>query len=142
MTLEEKRAEMGMAIREYVKSPGYHVLQKKYSESTRRQRQFDSQNKYKKTNSGIASNRNYQWRKAGIDMTQEKYLVLVEACDNQCPLCTPEENVVRITKGECLYVDHCHKTEEIRGLLCKQHNLHLAYFDTCLPKLLKYMKYK
>jgi hypothetical protein len=96
---------------------------------------------YQNTDAGIASKRNYSWRRAGIVMTQEHYLQRVEACGNQCPLCTHKENAERIEKDERLHVDHCHVTGVVRGLLCKQHNMHLAYFENCLPELLKYLNY-
>lgn len=47
------------------------------------------------------------------------------------------------TKREPLFVDHCHYTGDIRGLLCRSHNTALGLFEDnpiSLSKAIKYLK--
>lgn len=48
-----------------------------------------------------------------------------------CAICKKEEIVVAPNTGRVrrLAVDHCHRTNEIRGLLCKKCNLGIHPFD-------------
>lgn len=73
-------------------------------------------------------------------MTYPRYLLMVESCQDRCPLCTEQENEIRKAKGRPLRVDHDHQTGEIRGLLCNRHNLLLGHFDKRMPELLTYLK--
>lgn len=53
-------------------------------------------------------------------MTQEDYEDMAEAQKGECAICN---------KTATLYIDHCHNSEEVRGLLCQQCNtlLGMAY---------------
>lgn len=48
-------------------------------------------------------------------LTNEEYQLLFEAQDGRCAIC-------KETRRANLAVDHCHKTEAIRGLLCQRCN--------------------
>ncbi|MFD4905010.1 endonuclease VII domain-containing protein [Kitasatospora purpeofusca] len=52
---------------------------------------------------------------ATYGLTSEDYQALFEAQDGACAIC-------RETRRGHLAVDHCHKTEAIRGLLCQRCN--------------------
>lgn len=61
-----------------------------------------------------AASRNARIEKT-YGLTAEEYQVLFEAQDGRCAIC-------RETRKTNLAVDHCHKTEAIRGLLCARCN--------------------
>jgi hypothetical protein len=76
-------------------------------------------------------------RKFGITYEQYKRLLLKQ--NNGCAICgrTPEEN------GKCLAVDHCHKTNEIRSLLCSSCNLCIGFIEKNnipINKIINYLK--
>jgi hypothetical protein len=84
-----------------------------------------------------------EWRKANPDKTRrsdlKKYKISPEEFDEMfikqsglCAICgsNPE------TEGKVLYIDHCHSSGKVRGLLCQKCNTGLGVFlDT--PKLLR-----
>lgn len=67
-------------------------------------------------------------------LTQEQYQVLLDKHDGKCHVC--RRTPVRF------HVDHCHKTNRIRGLLCPNCNIALGHvrddIDT-LKALIKYL---
>lgn len=72
-------------------------------------------------------------------LTPACYQKLLQGQDGRCAICrkTPEEN------GQRLAVDHCHHTERIRGLLCKDCNLGIGRLgDTvaAVERALNYLK--
>lgn len=78
---------------------------------------------------------NYE-RKYGI--TLEEYNEMLEAQNNCCKICNKHED----TFNKQLFVDHCHTTGEVRGLLCHNCNslLGLAYDDrNILQKAIEYL---
>jgi len=76
--------------------------------------------------------RSHLKRKYGI--TAEQYEALAESQGRQCAICgTPEAAILASDSGRHLnaglYVDHCHTTGEIRGLLCVRCNRALGGFQ-------------
>jgi hypothetical protein len=61
-------------------------------------------------------------RKFGINLEKYDNLLLVQ--NNNCAICGVNIGLV----GKNLCVDHCHKTNKIRGLLCNSCNLGLGMF--------------
>lgn len=55
-------------------------------------------------------------------ITEELYLELERKQKNRCAICNEKE-----TSKDHLAVDHCHKTNKIRGLLCNRCNRALGY---------------
>ena len=53
-------------------------------------------------------------------ITLEEYNVILKKQNNVCAICQSEEILIdkRTGKAKRLAVDHCHKTDAIRGLLC------------------------
>lgn len=98
-----------------------------------------NQQKFRQSEKGQQTLREYGWHKLGINMTYSRYLLLEESCDGNCILCTSTENAARKETGMRLVVDHCHSTGEIRGLLCRKHNLSLGHFDSIISQLLQYL---
>ena len=58
-------------------------------------------------------------RKYGI--TLEQYEILCEQQDRKCLLCK--------VSNVKLHVDHCHTTGKVRGLLCKNCNVTIGYYE-------------
>lgn len=80
-------------------------------------------------------------RKYGVDY--QKYLEMLNKQDGCCanPGCkTKEPGAPGRTR---FYIDHCHKTNKIRGLLCHQCNLALGHVADDIKKLeglIEYLK--
>lgn len=63
-------------------------------------------------------------------LTPEKYQYMISSQNNKCAICG------RSPKTKALSVDHCHKTDKVRGLLCWPCNRFLGHIgdDTDLLK--------
>jgi hypothetical protein len=77
--------------------------------------------------------RRYLKRKYGI--TQEEYLVLVEAHDGRCAICHQPPN-----KGS-LVVDHCHDSGKVRGLLCISCNRSIGGLGDSVEGVMRAVRY-
>ncbi len=69
--------------------------------------------------------------KYGISI--DEYNAMATKQNNRCAICLKEPKV--------LYVDHCHKTGVIRGLLCNKCNLGLGRFDDDAELVQRAFKY-
>jgi hypothetical protein len=76
--------------------------------------------------------------KRKYNITLEKYNELLSLQNGHCFFCdrTPEQERYGV-----LCVDHCHKTNRIRGLLCITHNRSLGVFGDNEEGLLKALTY-
>lgn len=74
------------------------------------------------------------WKKAGLNPDLvEAYLKTHVVCE----ICGQDNN------GQPLYADHCHKTNTLRGALCKKCNFGIGQFNddtTMLTKAIEYLK--
>lgn len=68
------------------------------------------------TADGVSRSREYTLR-TRYGITQSQYNEIVEKQESKCAICSKERK---------LYVDHCHETNKIRGLLCHQCNTSLG----------------
>lgn len=86
-------------------------------------------------------------------ITQAEYDALVEKCKGACCICgevpIPEpvaassNGRTRATTRRSLYIDHCHNSGKVRGLLCKKCNFGLGHFrddQNLLEKAIKYLQ--
>ena len=73
--------------------------------------------------------RKYYILKSSTGVTKDQYLDLLSEQKNVCAICN---NIL----SKNLSVDHCHKTNLVRGLLCSKCNFGLGYFNDD-PILLK-----
>lgn len=119
--------------------------------STMRGRQWYAQNKERRARMGAtyySQNRNrvidrtYQ-RKYGI--TLDEYEQLLKEQEYVCALCKEPERAVdgRTKKVRALAVDHCHTTEQVRGLLCYHCNQLVGRLGDTIEsaeRLLAYLK--
>lgn len=72
------------------------------------------------------------WLKSEYGISLEDYNLMLKQQEHKCAICnTDETDVYRQT----LYVDHCHSTGAVRGLLCMQCNSGLGKFKDSLERL-------
>lgn len=75
------------------------------------------------------------------ELTIEQYLALSLECKGLCNICgEPETRVIKGTLAK-LCVDHCHKSGEIRGLLCNDCNVGLGKFKDNVRSLERAIAY-
>lgn len=79
----------------------------------------------------------YLERRYGI--TQEQLEEMNVAQSGKCKICRKEESG-RVERGR-LYIDHCHITGKVRGLLCHQCNAGLGMFKDNLESLAAAIEY-
>jgi hypothetical protein len=72
----------------------------------------------------LLQNRKY-WLKTKYNLTLEEYNDKLLEQKHQCAICFADE--INVFKG-LLFVDHCHTTGKVRGLLCHHCNTALGKF--------------
>jgi len=78
--------------------------------------------------------------KRDFNMTLEEYHELLLSQSNQCKICGSEGRGGR-SKIYKLFVDHCHKTNKIRGLLCMKCNSAIGYFEDDASRMRSAIQY-
>lgn len=68
--------------------------------------------------------------KYGISL--EEYNIMLELRNSKCEICNKEKK---------LYVDHCHKTGKIRGLLCSSCNTAIGLLEDDIERLTNSINY-
>lgn len=71
------------------------------------------------------------------DISPEDYNRMFEAQEGKCLICGTHQNDLK----KKLFVDHCHHTNKVRGLLCAECNLGLGKFKDDLYLVTKAMEY-
>lgn len=61
-------------------------------------------------------------------ITYEEYEKLLKEQNNKCAICGSEDAQSIRTSGK-LFIDHCHTTNRVRGLLCSKCNYALGQFN-------------
>ena len=82
------------------------------------------------------------WVLSKYCLTTQDYEQILKEQDNKCAICGEDKSSPRFI-GRNFYVDHNHKTGEIRGLLCQRCNAGLGYFEdssALLEKARQYLK--
>jgi hypothetical protein len=82
-------------------------------------------------------NRKY-WLKSQYNLSLEEYNEKLKNQEHKCAICRCDET--EAFKG-LLFVDHCHKTNKVRGLLCHHCNTALGKFRESKQILQKAMMY-
>lgn len=89
-------------------------------------KKYRSGDKYKRTYFNNHLKRKY-------NMTIEEYETRLLAQNNQCKICLSSVSLREWKDGRVqripLFVDHCHTTGVVRGLLCNKCNVGLAMFN-------------
>ena len=64
-----------------------------------------------------------RWLRKWYGISIDEYQALLIGCNNRCQICgePPKQN-------ERLFVDHCHSTNKVRGLLCRICNFGIGHF--------------
>lgn len=75
--------------------------------------------------------------KRNYNLTIEEYADILENQDYSCGVC----GIDKCSSGRRFAVDHCHKTGEIRGILCGRCNLALGQVDDSIEKLTQLIAY-
>jgi hypothetical protein len=76
-------------------------------------------------------------RKFGL--TLEDYSTMLKNQDNKCKICKIDQSLL----SKNMYLDHCHKTGKVRGLLCNQCNSGIGLLKDSiivLESAIKYLK--
>jgi hypothetical protein len=113
---------------------------------------FNKNGKYKRQNIckkcmnvyDYKTDKNHKLKKAyGITLDQYNKLLLKQ--NNKCCICEVDNNGKYKNKKRAFAVDHCHKTNKIRGLLCSDCNIALGllkdntnYLQTAIKYLNKF----
>lgn len=93
--------------------PSYYVRQAE----AQRKRRKENPEKYRLM--GKVSERNRKLKRYGL--TQQEYFILLEKQNNLCAICKNPK-----TQNRDWHIDHCHKTGQVRGILCHYCNLMLG----------------
>jgi len=77
------------------------------------------------------------------NITLESFNELLKQQNNVCAICKNNESTAdkRRNKVRRLSIDHCHKTQKIRGLLCGKCNQALGLFNDSIIALENAIKY-
>lgn len=77
------------------------------------------------------------------DITFREYRKLFLKQNRRCAICNVKARNAHLNRGEKLelYVDHCHVTGKVRGLLCGSCNSGLGFFRDNPERLRKALKY-
>lgn len=82
-------------------------------------------------------NRDKRYQKL-YGITLDEYNALCELQEFRCAICKTKECGGH---SRHLHVDHCHKTNKVRGLLCDKCNHGIGFFDDSIEKLKKALEY-
>lgn len=98
----------------------------KYNEQVRKNRAKRREAIRSRSREWLASNKErakgYGLRRYGI--TLEQFNAMFEAQGSKCAICSTTDNGV----GRSFYVDHCHHSGRVRGILCHKCNSGLGAF--------------
>ncbi len=114
--------------------------QKKYYQDNKA-RLREQQKQYYYKNKRHIQYVNWRWqitKRFGI--TEEDYNNLLNNQKSKCAICGRREFAKRGIVIKRLAVDHCHKTGQIRGLLCSKCNGTLGWYEQCKEKIENYLK--
>lgn len=76
--------------------------------------------------------------KKNYSMSPEDYYELLENQEGKCKICRIHIDDI---EKHVLYIDHCHTTGKVRGLLCQQCNSGLGMFKDRIDLLVKAIRY-
>ena len=111
---------------------------KNTNDYTEKRKQYYLSNK---ENHHLRNFKNSILKKYGVSL--EKYNEMLKGQNNQCKICGKEfvfeRNKENLNKIPC--VDHCHRTNKVRGLLCRMCNISLGHIESGLyDKAIKYLQ--
>ena len=84
----------------------------------------------------------YKWKiKKDFGLEYHQYIEMVNKCNRKCQICEIDLKIGVSSRNACL--DHCHKTNTVRGILCSNCNTGLGMFkdsEQNLEKAKTYLK--
>lgn len=106
-------------------------------EKAKAQKAQDNKRQYMRTDRSLpADEKLLAWRrKCRYGITPEQYAKMVEDQDNKCAICTTSFDETKA------YIDHCHDSLKVRGLLCNNCNTGLGRFKDNTDLLTKALDY-
>ena len=113
-------------------------INKTTGQETRRKACRECLYKQQKERKGNRHKEHIQYK---FGMSEVEFELMLKSQDNKCLICgttDPSNNWAKF-----LVIDHCHKTNKIRGLLCAKCNRGLGYFKDdpeLLEKAAKYLR--
>lgn len=143
-TLQEKNAYMKEY---YLKNPQKRIDHDRKAYAKFKQRYIDNAVKWRKNNPekykesvkkffkrSPEKHREYTI-KSRYNLTPEQFNVLLLEQDNRCAIC-------RVKPDYILSIDHNHKTDEVRGLLCQRCNMAVGFIEIegLLRKIQDYLR--
>lgn len=104
----------------------------------RRARNRDAFNAYQRRRWASNPHRGkcYELR-ARYGITLERFNEMLAEQGGGCAICGARDN----GDGRVLYVDHCHKSEKVRGILCHHCNAGIGHFRDDIGLILKAIEY-
>jgi hypothetical protein len=74
-------------------------------------------------------------------ITAEQYYEMLDEQEGKCAICKSDSpNSERIESGK-LFIDHCHETKKVRGLLCAKCNFGIGYLNDDVSLLQSAIEY-
>jgi hypothetical protein len=113
----------------------------KRSYEANRQRVIDKSARWRKNNPERVQEIGYEARlKKNFGMTLEGYNQILQSQNGKCLICGSSGRGGRSKRFQ-LFVDHCHKTGKVRGLLCMKCNSAIGYFDEDIARMKSAISY-
>ena len=116
----------------FKRNPEYDVDYPETAKERRRRVMKKFRREYRASEEG-KKKRKSQKLKYKYGLSEEEYLNMYVAQGNKCAIC--EREVTPFTKLS--YVDHCHRTGKVRGILCRSCNWGLGNFKDSEESLMK-----
>lgn len=115
----------------------YRELSQAHRDANREQYRARSRDWYH-SNKDRASAKGRKAKLARYGLTEEAYQAMLEQQDQSCAICREPNNLDRR-----MYVDHCHATGKVRGLLCQKCNAAIGMLKdspTLLQRAMDYLR--
>ncbi len=153
MTQKEYSRAYYLANIEVIREKGRVYRQTHVEEIEVRRRKYYQQNKkkmnaycrmnYRKNSKRLSEGIRKARLKREFGITGEIYDEMVRSQNNVCAICQQPETAMLKGKIKRMAVDHCHKTNKVRGLLCQGCNQAIGYVKDdvrILAKMIDYLK--
>ncbi len=85
--------------------------------------------------------RSFKYNLSRYGITKTDYDYLLNKQNKKCAICGATEVLRKDKRNDSLYVDHCHSTGKIRGLLCNNCNSGLGMFKDKIENLKAAIEY-
>ena len=135
---QEKNKE---AIKEYREKNKEQIAarKKEYNEKNKEQIAAYAKEYNEKNKEQIAIKKEETRLKSKYGITLKDKTILLQKQNNKCKICSVSFLYEKHSTKP--FVDHCHTTNKVRGLLCLHCNTGLGYFKDHIPTLTKTINY-